>query len=53
MKNKNELVNLLWDELRLQCCASKLEAKTIIQLKKHDVFKVVDKLIHENKLNIE
>lgn len=38
------LTELLWDELRQQCCISKLDAKQIIDLQRHDLHKVITKI---------
>lgn len=42
--NENELFKLFWDELRLQCCSTKLNAKRIVQVSEEDVKEVAKKL---------
>ena len=33
----DKTVDLLWDALRMECCSSKLEAKTVMIVKKSDL----------------
>jgi len=43
------LTDALWDMLRMDCCATKLNAKRIVMLNKDDVVKAIGKLVSKPK----
>lgn len=42
--SKKELVELLWDALRMEACVTKLKACRIVVVHKSDIQKMVDRI---------
>ena len=51
-QDSNNLAKLIWDELRLECCATKLNAQRIVMVHEHDIKKVIKKICKEARIEI-